>query len=211
MRYNEKTKTWIGINKGVRFKYSENSHGDYAKILAQLSEENGIRYNHYIEIVEDHAILHNYSKTYGYHDILLDICDVDKVSEYRWTTKLDKTSGCFYTRNKEIGSIHRYIMNLTDPDKQIDHINRDPRDNRRENLRIVDNKMNSRNRNNRKNSSFDVRGVTYSKKDNMFYARIETDEGTLREYFSCKKLGYEQAMKDAIEWRKIKEKENGYI
>jgi len=91
-------------------------------------------------------------------NFIIDLDDVDLVSEYRWFSKLDGRGipYCYshYTGDKKI-MLHRFIMGLVPDDGKIcDHISRDTKDNRKANLRIC-----SRAENNR-NAKKNVRGVT---------------------------------------------------
>ena len=68
--------------------------------------------------------------------------------------------------------LHRVIMNVTDPNIYIDHINHNPTDNRRENLRLCTNRENSQNASLSKSNSSGLKGVDFRKKTNKFRARI---------------------------------------
>ena len=82
---------------------------------------------------------------------LIDIEDIEKVSQYKWC--LDNKG--YVTTNKINDKkvlLHRFIMNIWknefDWDSNvIDHINRNPLDNRKENLRIVSQRENNNNLN----------------------------------------------------------------
>lgn len=90
--------------------------------------------------------------------------DYVKVNLHRWT----ESSG--YIRRlpgKPVIYLHRFIMGPTKL-QQIDHINGDPLDNRRENLRIVTQAQN--NANNRSTSTY--KGVSYDRKRNLWQAKI---------------------------------------
>lgn len=64
--------------------------------------------------------------------------------------------------NKKLFYLHREIMNAPEG-VMVDHINEDPLDNRKENLRLVTNAENMRNRGKNQNNSSGYKGVTYLK------------------------------------------------
>ena len=79
--------------------------------------------------------------------------------------------------------LHRLIYKYHNEDwdityshsNQIDHININPLDNRIENLRVVNNSQNSRNRNKKKNCSSQYKGVCWDKQKNKWKANIAID------------------------------------
>lgn len=62
------------------------------------------------------------------------------------------------------------------PDGEIDHINRDPSDNRIDNLRVVSSLENSRNKGNYKNNKSGHRGVTWHKGTGKWMGQIKVDK-----------------------------------
>ena len=74
--------------------------------------------------------------------------DVEKVKLGQWCACYDKTINGYYIRGtigKQKIQLHRYIINCP-KDLQVDHINRNTLDNRRENLRTCTNLENAMNR-----------------------------------------------------------------
>lgn len=69
----------------------------------------------------------------------------DEIIEYirniTWRTRTDG-----YIQNYKGERLHRVVMKVTDSSIIVDHINNNPRDNRKKNLRIVSRSQNSRNR-----------------------------------------------------------------
>lgn len=91
---------------------------------------------------------------------LIDLDDVDKCREIKWT--LDKNG---YVRGgKDKVRLHRFLLNYNG-DLDIDHINRNKLDNRKDNLRIVPRAINAQN-----NSAM---GISYDVKTNKWRARIQ--------------------------------------
>lgn len=68
--------------------------------------------------------------------------------------------------------VHSVVMDFIGSSKKliVDHINGNKLDNRKENLRIVTQKINSINKNNRINSnnSYGIRGLSYNNKRNLY-------------------------------------------
>lgn len=58
-------------------------------------------------------------------------------------------------------ALNRLIMHCSDRSKQVDHINHDKLDNRRENLRVCTPRQNSQNRQSLKNTSSRYKGVSF--------------------------------------------------
>ena len=88
---------------------------------------------------------------------------------------------CEYLHKNDDGSskimmkmLHRIITNAP-ADMQVDHINGNPLDNRRSNLRFVNNTQNSWNRSDKKGRTSRYRGVT-KRKDGKYQAQIRIGE-----------------------------------
>jgi len=104
--------------------------------------------------------------------------------------------------------IHKVLLNRSE---QIDHINRNPFDNRIENLRVVSQKLNNRNKNKTKNNRTGVTGVgeIYKNGDLKFiscswYDNLGKDVSV---NFNVNKIGRSLALKFAKELREAKLKE----
>lgn len=95
------------------------------------------------------------------HDILIDDDDFELISGYNWGIKrkyvVGRIKGGSHKRHNV--SMHRLILNLTDPTIITDHINHNTFDNRRENLRICTSKENSRNKQKHKRNTTGYKGV----------------------------------------------------
>jgi len=119
------------------------------------------------------------SKKYGKVEVLLDDEDYNKVirEPYSLSITYDKTIHNFYVAftKKPKGSssrlLHRYLLNPP-RDLTIDHINRNPLDNRRCNLRICSQFINNQNQSH--NTSGKV-GVSYCKRDKKYKAYIKVN------------------------------------
>lgn len=65
-----------------------------------------------------------------------------------------------YPRHSKLGTISRFLLGVDDPDKVVDHINGDTRDNRRSNLHISSFSQNSHNKVTENTKAGRYRGVT---------------------------------------------------
>lgn len=106
------------------------------------------------------------SKKFGNYTVLIDRKDYTKIKHYSWSTANAYRNGRHVvtglkTTIKENGKrktvlLHRLILNVSDI---IDHVNNNPLDNRRKNLRVCSYAENARNRKNQKNQNGNLKGV----------------------------------------------------
>jgi hypothetical protein len=103
--------------------------------------------------------------------VLIDEDDAKMVLVCRWhLTRGGYVAGKPGTRTNTL--LHRFILGAA-PGLQVDHINGNPLDNRRANLRLCDRFTNAQNRQNGdKRSTTGVRGVSYDKRKGKFRAVV---------------------------------------
>lgn len=107
---------------------------------------------------------------------LIDDSDFELVSKYKWycssmgyATRSQSVNG----KKKEI-LLHRFLMGI-DNDQEVDHINRNPLDNRRKNLRFCTRSENNHNRGINKNNTSGYTGVYWHKGAGKWLAQIMLD------------------------------------
>ena len=119
------------------------------------------------------------------------------------------------TVNKSSKKWHQLFFNY-EADLVADHINNKRYDNRIDNIRIVTPRDNNRNRTKYSNNTSGKQGVgRYThKKHDLHYWKVHivnNDGRTIEKLFSIKKLGDDEAKRQAIEHRKQLEAQFGYI
>lgn len=117
--------------------------------------------------------------TRGYFAIIDDE-DFDKVSMHKWhlTTRRHHkyASKSFRVNGKKTAlQMHRFILNLYDPSKIIDHINGDGLDNRKSNIRICTHSDNAKNKILPSSNTSGFKGVCWHKNHKKFYAQIKVN------------------------------------
>jgi hypothetical protein len=120
--------------------------------------------------------------------------DFNILKEYKWS--LDGDRGNSYLRNKKLGAIHRFIMKCP-KNKEVDHINRDRSDNRKQNLRICTRSQNMMNRTKYKNGKTGYKNIGFVNKRKSchpWYVGIRKDK---KHYY----LGSYKTLKEAIKVR----------
>lgn len=110
---------------------------------------------------------------------LVDDDDYDRLAGSRWSRNKDGyvmrrvskgTSPATYIRE----GLHRAVMGMQEGDKRhVDHINGDPFDNRKCNLRICEAIQNWWSRKKRSDNTSGFKGVTWSKSNSKWNARIK--------------------------------------
>lgn len=121
---------------------------------------------------------YDYSKTYGIgfchntkNEFYFDWEDFDKIKDYCWVeVTMGNEYKCLVAHNIHGDGYIRMTALLGC--KYYDHKNRNPLDNRRENLRKATHSQNMMNRNKLSNNTSGVTGVSWHKKSNKWQARI---------------------------------------
>lgn len=107
--------------------------------------------------------------------------DASLVAPYRWYLGWNKARGkskayaiCRLPDGHMV-KMHRMIMGVTDPKQLVDHINNDPLDNRKSNLRLANPQQNQSNQGIRKNNKSGYKGVSFHKASGKWQATISVD------------------------------------
>lgn len=107
---------------------------------------------------------------------IVDAADFEYLNKWKWCAH--KRPNMFYVVRNEIDRtiyMHRQIM--SDPKElQVDHINGNGLDNRRENLRLASSIQNSFNRGKTSQNTSGFKGVTWNKERKKWLARIYAGE-----------------------------------
>lgn len=123
---------------------------------------------------------------------IIDSNDIDLISKYKWGVKFNK--GKYYVRNvKNKIYLHQLIMNSKGKGI-IDHINHNPLDNRKLNLRFANSKINNINISIPSNNTSGVVGVVFDKTRNKWKSQIFLD-------YKNKFLGRFDNFEDAVKVR----------
>jgi len=129
----------------------------------------------------------------------IDKCDFEKVKTIAWYFHgKDYASMRKRETNKNI-LMHRYLLDVSD-NKEVDHINGDPLDNRRNNLRMCSRSENCCNKRIQSNNTSGVPGVCWDKNRNKWMVRVKKN----KKVYS---VGRFDLFKDAVKAREKKAKE----
>jgi len=134
----------------------------------------------------------------------IDTEDLDRVIKWRWS-KYNRYAATEIKGYKVM--LHHFILRRAsfEDGLEIDHINRNPLDNRKSNLRLVTRSINAKNAIMQKNNTTGYKGIYYRKDRDCWRARIQDLEGKRLH------LGNFKTKEDAIAARKAAEQELGYI
>lgn len=143
----------------------------------------------------------------------IDKDDYEHIKQYKWTISNHNNDIRIIANDKRLSRIglHQFILNNTNDNCVIDHINRNPLDNRKCNLRITSRSINSTNAKERNESKSGIRGV-YKREARPGIAKAAwvCEWSTDKRYsksFSIDKYGEEEAFRLACSLREEKMKE----
>lgn len=111
---------------------------------------------------------------------LVDATDYFWLNKYKWYAQYNSCTYSYYAakqkrklNGKQIAQyMHRVILNAP-PNKQVDHINHNTLDNRKQNLRICTRSQNQMNRTPSENTSSKYKGVHWCKQGKKWRAQIQ--------------------------------------
>lgn len=112
---------------------------------------------------------------------LVDPEDIDLVKGYRWYLRghgrvLYAYSQTYTINGKRpVFSMHRLIMGEPDQEWEVDHINHNGLDNRRQNLRLVSHQQNAMNQRGWESASSRYKGVTRNQESGVWIAKLNTN------------------------------------
>lgn len=130
-------------------------------------------------------------------EFYFDLEDYEKIKDITWITGSDDYIVAM--KDYKHYRMHRFILNSPD-DKDVDHINRNRKDNRKNNLRYVSSQENSFNQSKRCTNTSGIIGVCWWKRDGNWLAQIKYN---YKRIF----LGYYNEFDDAVIARLKAEKE----
>lgn len=107
------------------------------------------------------------------HFTIVDDADFEMLSAYTWRLLKSRNKGGYACTGPGVDTVlmHRLIMQAP-PDKQVDHINGNRLDNRRENLRLVTNSQNNMNQKKQDGTSSQYKGVSWDKSKQKWSSKI---------------------------------------
>lgn len=129
---------------------------------------------------------------------IIDKEDYQKIKEFHWNNEKPysyTTSTVQSNKKKKIIRLHRLILGIDDENIFVDHINGNPLDNRKTNLRTATIQQNSYNHKVRSNNTSGATGVKLIKKNNTWNARIVINKKEIS-------LGCYKTFEEAVKARK---------
>lgn len=146
-----------------------------------------------ILLLENFSIIKIKSFTFGEFVSVIDSDDFERCSTISWS--VNKFCNNYYCVNNKIGLLHRFIS-LAEENEEIDHVDGDTMNNRKENLRPTNRLGNMRNRKLHENNKSGKAGVIKYGKRWMAYIKLNGIQ---------KNLGYFNDFEEAVNARKIAE------
>ena len=149
----------------------------------------------------------NVAKSYMYDEhgevrevMIIDVEDVERVRNYKWHMKYNGNKHIEGKIDGKVVQLHRFIMQEYDEEVYIDHINRNPLDNRKSNLRRCRRSENAKNRTKNANNKVGHKNISKTTSGDKYRVCINKDG---KQYY----LGVYSTLDEAVEVRDRKLKE----
>lgn len=126
--------------------------------------------------------------------IIIDTEDINKVNQYLWHIEHSRKN-TYYAQASLQGTTIRMHRLLLGTSLQVDHINHNGLDNRKENLRACTNRENNCNKDFKRSPLSGYTGIRYNSKAGSYYVRIMVNKKEVS-------LGCYKSLESAIEARK---------
>lgn len=123
-----------------------------------------------------------------------DAPDYDTIRQRTWYSSAQGQNGEYYIIDCRGQNLHRFLMN-NPLGYEVDHIDLNPLNNRRSNLRICTHRQNQCNQPPQCNNTSGVTGVSYYRPRKKYRARIKTFQNEIH-------LGYYMTFEEAVQARK---------
>lgn len=186
-------------------KYKKNYRRKHRKSKKGTSYLNsGRKYQFRLDFLDDYGFIAKIPVTQGL-EAIVDLEDVLKLCKFNWfanKSKRKKMDDVYYVKRHGKSGDKKFIYMQYDilkkePGLVIDHINGDPLDNRRCNLRLVTQRQNNQNRHDPMTSTYP--GVSWSNIANKWTSQIDTGTGKKKNlgYFNNEKAAF-KAYKKAV-------------
>ena len=181
------------IKENIQERLLKNGHikscGCLSKEQSRINGKKSKKYNRY-DISKEYGIGYSSNDKEFYFDIE----DYEKIKEINWIVKSNNyVEGMDEQRNPI--SLHRLIMGF--PNCHIDHMNHNPQDNRKCNLRLVTREQNQANAKLRVDNTSGIKGVYFSNTRGCWIGCIQINHKQFSRGFINKE--------DAIKYRKYLE------
>lgn len=189
MIYEYETYFVVQFSNKTRARYSKNKYGSLINKIVSLSESLDKKIYNYYEVIDSVVKVYYWNQKENKEIyFLIDKEDFEKISDRYWS---QNCNGYIFSRKDNTRVfLHRYIMNLTERDLVVDHINHDILDNKKSNLRIATFTQNNINKKK-------MVGV-HQLKNGLYEARITINGQEKRK----KNLQKEEAIKLRKDWEK---------
>lgn len=134
--------------------------------------------------------IYGVGRTVEGEEFYFDLEDYDRINKYYWSIN---RNGYVYNELNKI-FLHKYVVN-SPKNMQVDHINHNIKDCRKEFLRICSNQQNNFNKDKYKNNTSGFKGAYFDKRCGKWFASIKIN-------YKNKFLGYSNTPEEANELRK---------